>query len=166
MRRATSSSARDEPSPPLLDAGAPVGARVEHDEGQPEPLGALEVVDEGAHGARPLVRVGRGQVDEVVRVGARGAEPRGGELPPELERLVLVEAPAGPAQLVLEEELDDAAPGRHAAPDRVRQPAGDRHVRAEVVGRGADPDAGAPGAQPSFFTSARIFAGSGSSPRP
>ncbi len=39
----------------------------------------------------------------------------------------------------------------------------------QVVARGARPGGsapGAPGTQPSFFTSARIFAGSGSSPRP
>ena len=41
---------------PLLGAVAPVGSRVEHDEGKVEALGALEVVEEGVHGARPLVR--------------------------------------------------------------------------------------------------------------
>ena len=46
----------DEPIPPLLGAVAPVGSRVEHDEGKAEALGALEVVEEGVHGARPLVR--------------------------------------------------------------------------------------------------------------
>ena len=96
---------------------------------------------------------------------ARGAHARGGELPPELERLVLVQPSADPPELVLDEDLDDAAPGGHAAPDGVRQPAGDRHVRAEVVGRGGHPDAGARGAQSSFFTSARILAGSGKTPR-
>ena len=139
---------------------------MENDEGKAEALGPLEVVQEGAHGPSPLVRGRRGQVDEIVRVGARGAHPRGGELAPELESLALVQPAAGPPELVLDEDLDDATPGRHAAPDRVRQAAGDRHVRAEVVGRGGAPDAGARRAQSSFFTSARILAGSGSTPRP
>ena len=43
-----------EPGEPRRGAGALVGARVEHDEGQAEPLGALELVDEGGHGARPI----------------------------------------------------------------------------------------------------------------
>ena len=101
----------------------------------------------------------------VVRMGARGAELGGAELPAELDNLGLAEAPTGPAQLVLQEELDDAAPGRPAAPYRIRQTAGDRHVRPEIVGCGI----GAPPflrGHPSFFTSARIFRGSGSSPRP
>src|SRR5262245_14500241 len=140
---------------------------MQDDEGQAQPFGALELVHQGVHGPGPLTRVRRRQVDEVVRVGALGSEPRGGQLPAELDDLGLLQGRAGPAQLVLQEDLDDAAPDRHAAAHRVWQAAGDRHVRPEVVaGRGVGSDSCPRRAQWSFLTSARTLSGSGSSPRP
>ena len=81
VRRATSSSAPTSAVQSRLGAGAPVGARVQDDEGQAEALGALEVVHEGGHGPRSLVRIRRGQIDEVVRVRARGPQPGRGQRP-------------------------------------------------------------------------------------
>ena len=79
--------------------------------------------------------------------------------------LGLVEPAADPPELVLDEDLHHAAAGRHAAPDRrsaAHRPS--TCARPRLSGVDAVPDAGA-GTQPSCLTSARIFAGSGRTPR-
>ena len=115
---------------------------------------------------RSLREIGCGQIDEIVRVGARGAEPD----PASVRRNSTVSASSSrrPAhrELVLDEDLDHAAPGRHSPVDRVREAAGDRHVRAQIVGTSGAPGRLPPRGQPSVCTSARTFAGSGSWPRP
>src|SRR5262245_57979563 len=93
---------------PRVESRAAVRARMDHDEREAQSLRALELVDEGGDGTRPLPGVRRREIDQVVRVGER-PEPGQGERGAEVRRLGVSERSPRPAELVLEENLDDAA---------------------------------------------------------
>jgi hypothetical protein len=113
---------------------AHVRARVDHDRGEPERLGAIELVGERVDRLPPLRRPGRGEVHEVARV--REHRPHPGAPPGRPERADVVgrERTRRPLPVALEEDLDRVASERVATVQRERETARDRHVSAEQVG--------------------------------
>ena len=125
---------RHAPQPPF-DAGAQMRSRVNHHAAEPQRLAALELVGERIDRLAPGRRRRARQVDEIARVGEHGRDAAGPARGPKRARLVVAERPRRPLPLVLEEDLNGMTAERLTPLERQRQPPGDRHVRAELVGR-------------------------------
>ena len=106
-------------------------ARMEHEKRQLKLIGADQFLGERAKGVRVKLRVGRREIDQVIRVRENRGEL--GPLRMIEERLDLVrrERPREPLHVVLHENLHRRALDRTRALDRAMHAAADRDVRAE-----------------------------------
>ena len=118
-----------------LDAGAQMRAGMDRHAGQPQRLGALELVGEEAHRPLPRDRIGAGEVDQVAGVGEDGGNAGGPPRRAKGPNLVVAQRRRGPLPLVLDEDLHGETAERRASLERQVQSARDRHVGAELVGR-------------------------------
>ena len=97
---------------------------------QAERLGAIQFVDEGRDRLLTELRQGRGEIDQVA--GVRHDRRQAGlvDALTKPDDFVRVDRLSEPLVRVLAEDLQGLAAMNDSAIDRLRNPAGDRHVRA------------------------------------
>ena len=114
-----------------LFPGAEMRARMQNEERQLELMGAGQFLRESADGVGVELRIGRGQVDQIIGVGEDGRQFGALPVPEEGVNLRLGQGPGEPLHIILHENLHGGALDGAGAFDGHVRAAADGHVSAQ-----------------------------------